>query len=105
MTHFADLASLLTAYFCNQFYNEGIQALRRGIKGQADTAKRWESVVVSIQQRALSAGQPLELVNYKANQVLDENTDAEAYRWLDLMVQNVQRIDGQIQVYGEVDAR
>ena len=50
-------------------------------------------------ERAFSPGQPLHLVQHGANQALDENTDDEAYVWLDKMVANVERTDGVIDEY------
>jgi len=40
-----------------------------------------------------------ELVNEGANQVLDENSDDEAYIWLTKTVSNIERADGKIESY------
>jgi hypothetical protein len=41
----------------------------------------------------------LTLVNDEANQVINENSDEEAYVWLDKMVANIQRSDGIVEEY------
>ena len=97
-----DLANLLTGYFHDEFYRDGIAALRRDIL-HPDTARRWKDTVSAIRNRALPPGDALHLVNYKANQVLEENTDEEAYIWLDQMIQNVERTDGRIEEYPAKD--
>jgi hypothetical protein len=50
-------------------------------------------------ERKLLPGQPLALVNHKANQVIDETSDEEAYVWLDLMIRNIERADGKVEEY------
>jgi hypothetical protein len=47
----------------------------------------------------LESGEALMAVHEGANRVLDENTDEESYKWLDLMVKNVEREDGHIEAY------
>ncbi len=103
MSAWDDLASLLRAYFCNEFYADGIQNLKNDIAKGGIRANAWETVVPAIRNRAFLPGQPLELVNHCANQLLEENTDAEAYRWLDLLVENVQRIGDKSREYPPAD--
>ncbi|MGB0389733.1 MAG: hypothetical protein ACPGWR_33350, partial [Ardenticatenaceae bacterium] len=64
-------------------------------------ANQWNEVVSIIQSRTLPAGEPLKLVHNEANQCTYENTDEEAYNWLDLMIANVTRVDGQIAPYSQ----
>ncbi|MGH8902354.1 MAG: hypothetical protein ACRDYA_11895 [Egibacteraceae bacterium] len=52
-----------------------------------------------IQNRGLASGEALYLVHNAANQVLDENSEEEAYVWLDKMVENINRDDGVIEPY------
>ena len=99
MSIYNNLASLLTVYFCNEFYEDGIKRLKHDIEHHENYAQVWEKIVISIQDREFLPGQPLELIHCKANQMLDENTDEEAYKWLDLMVQNVQQTNGEIESY------
>ncbi|MBN2006768.1 MAG: HEAT repeat domain-containing protein [Anaerolineae bacterium] len=99
MRAFDDLSSLLRAYFCNEFYADGIRNLKNDIAKRGIRANAWENVVPAIRNRAFLPGQPLELVNEWGNQLLEENTDADAYQWLDLMVENVQRTGDEIREY------
>ena len=99
MNSYEQLSSILTAYFCNQFYEDGCAALKRDIRASDAFANKWRSVVVCIQNRELLAGQPLALVHYRANRALDDNTDEDAYIWLELMIQNVECSTGDIITY------
>jgi hypothetical protein len=59
----------------------------------------WHQVKEIVDKRLLDSGVALELVNHVANQVLDENSDEEAYAWMSKMVENVDREDGIIEPY------
>ena len=57
----------------------------------------WPRIATTIKGRALAPGEPLRLAGIAANLALDDDSDAEAYRWLALMVENVEREDGVIE--------
>lgn len=86
-------------FFNNEFYTDGIQNARNEIATNTHTQANWLKISLIIQNRQLSLGQPLNLVNHGANQVIDENSDEEAYIWLDKMAANIQRSDGIIDEY------
>ncbi|MBN1877035.1 MAG: HEAT repeat domain-containing protein [Anaerolineae bacterium] len=96
---FDKLASILVCYFYDDFYGVGVRSLRSTIAKNGPTARGWEAAAAAIRDRAFLPGQPLELVHNKANRPLEEDTDEEAYRWLDLLIQNVERTGGEIQGY------
>jgi hypothetical protein len=50
-----------------------------------------------IQNKEGSFGQPSSLVYLAANQVLDQNSDQEAYVWLDKMVKNIEAVNEAIE--------
>jgi hypothetical protein len=89
----------LHATFNYEYYTAAIENTRQILATNLLFQEEWSRIVEDIRLRNLQPGQPLYLVNHGANQVLDENTDEEAYRWLDLMIRNVERTDGQIEQY------
>jgi hypothetical protein len=93
------IAGFLTAYFSYEHYETAIGYVREAIAGNQSELNRWKRASGAIKARSLSPGQPLALVNEAANQVLAENSDKEAYHWLDKMVHNVERTDGVIEEY------
>jgi hypothetical protein len=90
---------LLLIYFADEFYDVGVQQLRADCQQHATTQQRWQTLVTAVHQRQLEPGQPLRLVHHGANKVLAENSDAEAYRWLELLIHNVERRDDIIDLY------
>jgi hypothetical protein len=93
-----DLRSFLTVYFPYEEYAAAIATARAAV-ARGDYGAHWDQIAASVRNRALAPGEPLRLVHQAANQVLDDNTDDEAYVWLDKMVENVERTDGVIDEY------
>lgn len=91
--------AILISYFPYECYGDAIQLLRKDIQEREDTAELWVALVKFIQHRALCSGEPLKFAHQLANQVLDENTDEEAYKWFDLMIRNVENPNGEIELY------
>jgi len=85
--------------FNYEYYADGISRAKQAIGHNAQAQENWKKISSTIQNRQLEPGKPLTLVNHGANQVLDENSDEEAYVWLDKMIANIERTDGQIDVY------
>jgi hypothetical protein len=52
--------------------------------------EHWEHIKKLIQERNMPIGAPLALIHNDANLPLYENSDEEAYKWLDLLVRNVE---------------
>lgn len=91
------LAQFLESFFHTDFYDEAIRMARDYVEDPRRTAE-WDELARLVRERRLAEGQPLALVSHRANQALEDNTDDEAYRWLDLMVENVDSQD-QIRSY------
>lgn len=81
------LKSTLGEFFRDNFYKEAIKNLRKSLAERNDY-ERWETVIWLIINKELEAGKPLALIHNTANLPLDENTDEEAYKWLNLMLIN-----------------
>jgi hypothetical protein len=48
MSIYNNLASLLTVYFCNEFYEDGIKRLKHDIEHHENYAQVWEKIVISV---------------------------------------------------------
>lgn len=96
---YESVANILVGYFSYEFYDAAIKDLQEAIQTHKGTANQWHEFVTIIHSRTLPSGYPLQLVNNEANKVIYENTDEEAYNWLDLMIANVTRTDGVISPY------
>ena len=51
--------------------------------------ENWNDVMKFVLYRKLDSGESLKLIQDTANLMLYDNTDEEAYRWLDLFLVNV----------------
>ncbi|MBD2501666.1 hypothetical protein [Anabaena azotica] len=89
----------LREFFNYEHYAIAIEKARYAIASNKVYKENWLRIVQVIQNRELLPRQPLTLVHEGANQVLDENSDDEAYIWLAKMVHNVERTDGKIEEY------
>jgi hypothetical protein len=89
----------VSVFFNNEFYVDGIENARNSIAANARSQANWLKISSIIQNRQLKSGQSLTLVNDEANQAINENSDEEAYVWLDKMVANIQRSDGIVEEY------
>lgn len=81
------LASMLHC-FLDEFYSEGVKNLRRDLSNNPSYVDNWSAIVRMILNKELEEGQPLDLIHNTANLPLYENSDEEAYRWLNLMLIN-----------------
>ena len=99
MVDFKYILGLLQTYFYDESDEEGIRAVQHDINASDRFAAKWRSFEEIIAARALEPDQPLEAVQEGANRVLMDNTDEEAYRWLDLTIKNVAREDGIVESY------
>jgi hypothetical protein len=93
------IAHFLTVFFSYEFYITAIEEVRNDMATHSYWREKWPRIVKIIRTRKLLPGQPLALVNHKANQVIDENSDEEAYVWLDLMIRNVEHTNGEVEDY------
>jgi len=86
------LASMLQC-FLDEFYSEGVKNLRRDLSQNPSYRDNWFAIVRIILNKELEEGEPLDLIHNTANLPLYENSDEEAYRWLNLMLINAAAAD------------
>ena len=91
--------NFLREFFNYEHYKITILNSRKAISNNQSYRTSWKKIASIIYKRELLQGQPLILVHEAANQVLDENSDKEAYIWLDKVINNVERTDGKIDEY------
>ena len=89
----------LQAYFYDFSDREAIEGIKHDIVNYPTTNMRWQIVKQAIQNREFEEGIALQLVHHAANRVIMENTEEEAYVWLDNMANNIDRIDGLFEEY------
>ncbi len=82
------LKSILSEFFCDRFYEEGMTELRNSVKENKSYSDEWGNIIKLIINRCLKTGEPLYMLHNDANLPLFKNTDEEAYRWLTLMLIN-----------------
>jgi hypothetical protein len=95
MTEIYEMCASILTYFDHEFYRNGIKDIRRDLS-HYKFHESWVLVIDAIRQRRFAVGEPLHLIHQYANQSLDENTDEEAYKWLNIMIENIERTDGLI---------
>ena len=99
MENYDLLWNFLREFFNYEFYSVAIRNAKAKISSSSTYQENWQKIMTLVHNRELLPKQPLTLVNQGANQVLDDNSDEEAYVWLDKMVANIQRSDGIIEEY------
>lgn len=87
------LKSVLASNFQYEFYENAIKNVKEEVNTNTYYKENWNDVIKLIIYRKLDEGQPLKLINETANLVLYENSDEEAYRWLDLFLINIAKVD------------
>lgn len=92
------LKAILASNFNYNFYDEDIKNVKADITSITYYKENWDSVIKLILYRMLPEGEALKLIQDTANLVIYENSDEEAYRWLDLFLINVLK-DGTIILY------
>jgi hypothetical protein len=96
---YEEVANFLLWHFHDGHYNRGVELAREAVRDSRDYRVRWPRLAAIIRSRILRHGEPLRLLHHDANLPLDEDTDAEAYHWLDRMIRSVHRADQDIEVY------
>ena len=87
------LKSVLASNFQYEFYENAIKNTKEDINTNQYYKENWNDVIKYIIYRELPIGESLKLINETANLVLYENSDEEAYRWLDLFLINIAKTD------------
>ncbi|CAL2083534.1 conserved protein of unknown function [Tenacibaculum sp. 190524A02b] len=80
------LKSILSEFFRDKYFSQGILELRESLNNNSSYSNYWEDVARLILNKELN--NPLDLVHNSANQVLDENSEEEAYKWLNFVLLN-----------------
>ncbi|WP_396147858.1 hypothetical protein [Flavobacterium sp.] len=91
--------NFLREFFNYEHYTNAIQKSRNAIENKGNYQENWQKIAIAIKERKFQPDEPLNLVNQAANQVLDENSDNEAYFWLDKLVYNIESQNAQIDEY------
>jgi hypothetical protein len=89
----------LSEFFRDEFYKKAIKNAKNKIDANPQYQFSWQQARDIIYNKNLLSGEPISLVHNGANQVLDENSDKEAYIWLEKIVSNIDRNDGNIDEY------
>lgn len=80
------IKSILSEFFRDKHYSQGVIELRESLNSNSSYSQYWEQIVRKVLDKNVE--NPLDLVHKSANQVLDENSEEEAYKWLNLMLIN-----------------
>ena len=91
--------NFLCEFFRDEFYKIAIKNAKNKIDVNPQYQLNWQQVKDIIHNQNLSNGEPLSLVHSGANKVLDENSDKEAYIWLERIIANIDRNDENIDEY------
>jgi len=98
-SNYKEMARSLSGYFAYEDYIEGIKKIKHDVQTNLREKRMWLSFKNAVARRLLQDGEPLLFVNKYANHRLKDNTDEEAYVWLDMMIHNVERNDGIVEQY------
>lgn len=82
------LKGVLGQFFRDEFYVEGVKNLRKSLRNEPTYSSSWTAITSIILSKELDDGQALYLLDNSANYPLYENSDEEAYKWLNLMLIN-----------------
>jgi hypothetical protein len=93
------LKSILATNFRYEFYDNAIKNAKIEIRNNSYYRENWNNVIELIISRRMIEGEPLRLIHDSANLAIYENTDTEAYRWLDLFLSNVAMTDDTVVSY------
>ncbi|SEH29660.1 hypothetical protein [Chryseobacterium culicis] len=95
------LKSLLGANFQYNFYIDAIVSVRKELRDNEYYKSKFVDIIKLIIYRQLQNGEAVKLINETANLMLFDNTEEEAYRWLDLFLINVIN-EGEIIPYEDI---
>jgi Mn-dependent DtxR family transcriptional regulator len=83
------LKGLLAEFFKYYKYKDAITKIKASKASGKLSEEVWDKIKNLINTRDLPKGQALSLIAFDANLPLDEDTDEEAYKWLDLLINNI----------------
>ncbi|MDQ0067373.1 hypothetical protein [Chryseobacterium lathyri] len=96
------LKSLLGANFQYNFYIDAIVSVRKELRDNEYYKSKFVDIIKLIIYRKLQNGEALRLIHETANLLLFDNTEEEAYRWLDLFLINVTS-EGEVVPYEDIE--
>lgn len=85
------LKTLIAEFFKEEWYHVAITKLRESIIKEPYYRDSWISLIKVILMKQIPDGEALNILFNDGHQILHENTEEEAYRWLTLMIINVSR--------------
>jgi ACT domain-containing protein len=83
------LKTLLHRCFGYYKYKESIIMFKTLLHNNPAYLEVWDDIQQLISERKMKVGEALNIIHNEANLPLDENSDEEAYKWLDLLITNV----------------
>ena len=81
------LESMLHSFLVKS-YPEAVKEVRRLLSEHPEYKENWPIIIRSVLNKELEVGKPLDLIHDTANLPLYENSDEEAYKWLNLLIIN-----------------
>ncbi|SFN49106.1 hypothetical protein SAMN05421594_2958 [Chryseobacterium oleae] len=84
------LKGLLAEFFKYYKYKDAVNKIKDLKTSGKLSDEVWDKIKNLINDRDLPKGQALNLVAFDANLPLDEDTEDEAYKWLDLFISNIE---------------
>lgn len=96
MNNTIDYLKSMLHCFIDEFYSEGVKNVRKDLNQNQSYKDNWSEIVRIVLNKELKDGQALDLIHNTANLPLYENSDEEAYKWLNLMLINVSGSDDDI---------
>ncbi|GJQ03767.1 hypothetical protein [Capnocytophaga canimorsus] len=94
------LKSILAENFKYYKYNEAVKRVIVTLEKGNISNEIWIKIKILINNRLLPKGAAFDLIAYDANLPLNEDTEQEAYRWLDLFIKNVENKNNIVE-YGQ----
>jgi hypothetical protein len=88
-----NLKLLLSEFFHYHEYREAIIGIRAAVKTRKMYKDHWSEMKEMIQEQKFEPKEALWIIHHKANLVLHENTEEEAYNWFELLIQNVEILE------------
>ena len=85
------LKTLVAEFFKEEWYQVGIANLRKAIVDEPYYRDNWTSLIKTIILKQIPNGEAVNILFGDGHQILHENTEEEAYRWLILMIINVSK--------------
>jgi hypothetical protein len=86
------IRTLISVHFLYNLYPKAIEEMRKSVfLNEPQVEQEWSEFKTLIQERALDKGLPLSILTEEGNIPLDKHSDDEAYKWLDLMIKNIEK--------------